>query len=265
MRLPKALSVLLAVYTSPLKAAVCPPTKYSILQADANHAYVDPNTIMGLNKSSVCPPGYTCVPNYFMNSPQSMWPPKLLKYTKGPLAKLHSDQIYIPTTAPGGGCHGLEELDEIALRSPHNGLYLAACKDCLTTTKKIPAMIYSSFSNPLAKWKLSVIDGKCAIKNIYYDLFLTTCPDCAPARKPTILAVDAKSIDENQNTELWEVARKLDGNFTFKSAATGEYLTNCVGCFADLTTKPILTVYSTARDQSFVAWAAEIKQSDALI
>lgn len=238
--------------------------KYSILQSPVHKVFVDPYMFRfwpkdqaGMqSRDAICPKGYTCIPNY-ITSPKEKNQPKIKKMALKNIK--YKAKLYIPTTSPGGGCLGLEELDKVGLQSVHNKLYLGGCLDCVDAKYRNMAMVYTSFDNPDAKWKFIDVDGKCAIKNVQLNMFLSRCVNCTANISVSLLSISKKSIDDNSNDELWIVARKQDGTYTFKSAATGEFLSICEGCLAgqSTVTSPA-ALFSSSSDFSFVSWAVNI-------
>lgn len=238
--------------------------KYAILQSPVNKVYVDPYMFRfwpkdksGMQtKDAICPKGYTCLPNFIKPPKEKMPTPQkkiIIKNIK------YKPKMYIPTTSPGGGCLGLEEFNEAGLQSVHNNLYLGACTDCVDAKYRNIAMVYTSFNNPAAKWKFIDVDGKCAIKNTSLNMFLSRCTNCTANISVSLLSISQKTIDDNSNDELWAVARKQDGTYTFKSAATGEYLSICEGCLSgqSTVTSPA-ALFSSSSDFSFVSWAVNV-------
>ena len=258
----------LALLISMCAASVCGQgrraDRYTILQSPTSKVYVDPYMFRfwpkdhaGMQtRDAICPKGYTCLPN-FIKPPREKMPQTPRKIAIKNIK--YKPKIYIPTTAPGGGCLGLEEFNEVGLQSVHNNMYLGACTDCVDAKYRNMAMVFTSFDNPAAKWKFVDVDGKCAIKNVHLGMFLSRCVNCTANISVSLLSVSQKTIDDNSNDELWAVARKQDGTYTFKSAATGEYLSICEGCLAgqSTVTSPA-ALFSSSSDFSFVSWAVNV-------
>lgn len=261
MRVTKRITTLISIYFGSVAAETCESKKYSILQGSPDRVYVNPiasrfwpNDTAGLNNlDSICPAGYTCIPNYVAPPSKTTMP----SVTRAPVMrnrKFHPKQ-FSPINSPGGGCMGLEDYDQVGLQSMHNNLYLGRCSDCVPARYKEMAMVYTSFNNADAKWKLLTVGGKCTIKNVASGKYISRCDNCTAAVRNSLLALFRTTIDDNTNNEIWEVNRNHDGTYAFKSASSGEYLSICENCFSERasTTSPA-ALFISDPDNSFSKW-----------
>jgi len=260
MQITKKIAAL-AVLCKAAAANVCKSKEYSILQGSTDRVFVDPYINRFWPKDSagisnidpICPAGYTCMPNYI--PPVKKLPG--LKALKSTLMKniKYRAKAYNPITTPGGGCLGLEMYDSVGIQSMHNGLYLARCKNCFNARYKNMAMVYSSFKNPDSKWKFINVGGKCAIKNVKTGKYLSECNRCTGSISVSLLALYRGDVNDRKNTELWEVNRKKDKSYVFRSASSGKLLSICDNCLSESAsiTSPA-SLFMTGPDNSFVKW-----------
>ncbi|KAH9385956.1 uncharacterized protein NEMAJ01_0852 [Nematocida major] len=261
--------ILLVVCFGIHRAEVCQDKRFNILQNKNNKAYLDPYKFRSWpkdsagmqNADSICPRGYTCLPNYIeppVDRPKKPTPPPpQVKNSK------YRASAYAPTTPPGAGCLGLDEYDEVAMQSSQTQLYLGSCEECTGTAQTKPknvAMVYTSFNSPDAKWKLIPVGKNCTIKNLASGMYLSVCKDCGPSTfNMPLAALFRETIDKNTNDEMWIVTRKINGTYVFKSASTGGYLGVCEKCFAQSSTiSSPASVFTTSPDASFIAWSINI-------
>ncbi|KAI5189003.1 hypothetical protein NECID01_0358 [Nematocida sp. AWRm77] len=264
----KKITTLISVYLGVVSAEICENKKYSVLQGSPDRVYVNPlqtrfwpNDTAGMsNMDSICPLGYTCIPNYIapakkLNIPSDIKMPVMRN-------KRHTAKAFNPINTPGGGCMGLEDYDEVGFQSAHNDLYLGGCNRCVPAKYKTLAMVFTSFNNIDSKWKLLNVDGKCAIKNVSSGYYLSRCDNCTADVKNTLLALFRSTIDENTNNEIWEVNRNHDGTYAFKSASTGEYLSICENCLSkSATISSPAALFTTEPDNSFAKWWIRVDSS----
>lgn len=263
--------ILLIAYYGLHKVSARRNNRYSILQDKSEHVAIDsypfrywPQDSAGLqNMDSICPKGYTCLPNY-VNPPTKRQAPdddfyRPIKNTR------FSGMAYSSITAPGGGCLGLEEFEEVGIQSYETGKYLGSCLNCIESEYKNTPMVYSEFNNSNSKWKMIPQNGRCAIKNIKTGKYLSRCKNCmSPTRNVSIVALFRDTIDDNTNDDLWVVTRRVNKTYTFKSASTGEYLGVCEGCGTKKSTiKSPAGLFTTSPDLSIVIWSVNIKPESA--
>ncbi|KAI5186609.1 hypothetical protein NEHOM01_1577 [Nematocida homosporus] len=244
MRLSQQIATLIVLSIRMARAEICTDSKYSVLQGRIGNVSVDPNTFRLWPKNelgqqsahTICPTGYSCD-----NGQLSL----LLESKATPVAQNPIDgriQTYkykpnanIPPTIDNSTCLGLDRFSEVFLQSKHTDQYLAACENCATSKHGVMAMIFASYGDEHARWRFESIAGKCAIKNLHYNMYLSNCPDCIsgsgrgfglPAVALYKTAVDKGSLDE-----LWEVIRNELDQFYFRVASSGQYLSLCLGCF----------------------------------
>ncbi|KAI5186610.1 hypothetical protein NEHOM01_1578 [Nematocida homosporus] len=277
MRLSKTLSVLLAVYTGHARSEVCHINVQSRLQGAPDapkftkyrlYQFWPRDSLSQVRNTPNCPIGATCLPNYIM--PASSFdkqtpnispiaPPTEQTQLKN--IKFHP-KVYVRTATAGSGCLGLEDLGPISFMSEQTRLYLAACKDCTDASYRTMAMVYSSFDNPKAKWILTNVNGKCAIKNVASNMFLSRCKNCTANLGPDLISISAKQIIDDSPNELWNVIQKEDNTYMFQSAATGEYLAVCETCLAHNTTisSPAALFSIESNEPAYVTWAVHTKK-----
>ncbi|KAI5186608.1 hypothetical protein NEHOM01_1576 [Nematocida homosporus] len=168
-----------------------------------------------------------------------------------------------PPAAVASTCLDLDKSDESFIQSKQTNQYLAACEKCATSTHSVMAMIFANRGDEPARWRFESIGGKCAIKNLHYNMYLSNCPDCISGSGSGFglpaVALYKTSVDKSSLDELWEVIRDDQGHFTFRVASSGQYLSLCQGCFpgkntmrtqATLQTRPS----GTSSAPSYMLW-----------
>lgn len=270
MIITKYTAIVMIACSELARAFIRESEKYNVLQDKTDNVKLDPYSFRywpqdsaGLqNIDSICPKGYTCLPNYI--SPPSR-KRNLRNDTVEPIKnKRFRGMAYSPVTSPGGGCLGLEEYDQVALRPIQiKNSYMGSCQNCIRAESRNTPMIYSNYSDPNAKWKMVPQNGKCAIKNIATGMYLSRCKNCmGPSRNIAIVGLFRETIDDNTNNDLWIVTRREDRNYTFESASTGELLGICERCANNKgTIGSPAGLFTTSKDNSFVIWSVEVDRN----
>lgn len=168
--------------------------------------------------------------------PTKIWPQLITELRcKFKVKKENLDQELPPSiTWDPSGCMGLENLGPATIKSAQNGKYLKNCNECTFALQDNLAMAMRDEKDEPSRWQFFQRKGKCAIKNLHADAFLTPCVGCKFMVPYPLGAMFKSDLEELENEDLWVITRTRDDNYQLKSNSFGDSLLSlCSDCIPE--------------------------------